>query len=150
MTNNYPPIVHVGAAVIRRGDQFLITQRADNQLWEFPGGKSEPGEDIRATVAREIREELGLSIVVHDHMATVFYDHQWALPPEKTGRMPGNYKDALVHLFYCAVNWHETPDYVFDARSVMDYAWTMTFDAYITAANPANRRAFSIAKSQRQ
>jgi 8-oxo-dGTP diphosphatase len=60
----HPPI-DVVAGVIRREDgRLLITQRlADDTLggyWEFPGGKVDPGEELRAALARELREELGV------------------------------------------------------------------------------------------
>jgi 8-oxo-dGTP diphosphatase len=60
----YPPI-DVVAGVIRHTDgRFLITQRlAGDTLggyWEFPGGKVEPGEDLRAALRRELLEEVGL------------------------------------------------------------------------------------------
>ncbi len=60
----HPPIAVV-AGVIRRDDgRLLITQRlADDTLggyWEFPGGKVEPGEELRAALQRELVEELGL------------------------------------------------------------------------------------------
>jgi mutator protein MutT len=60
----HPPI-DVVAGVIRRDDGcLLITQRlADDTLggyWEFPGGKVEPQEDLRAALARELVEELGI------------------------------------------------------------------------------------------
>ena len=60
----HPP-VDVVAGVIRREDgRLLITQRlADDTLggyWEFPGGKVDPGEELRAALARELREELGV------------------------------------------------------------------------------------------
>ena len=60
----HPPI-DVVAGVIRREDgRLLITQRlADDTLggyWEFPGGKVDPGEELKAALHRELREELGL------------------------------------------------------------------------------------------
>ncbi len=60
----HPPI-DVVAGVIRGDDgRFLITQRmADDTLggyWEFPGGKVDPGEELRAALRRELREELGV------------------------------------------------------------------------------------------
>lgn len=57
----------VTAAVIRRGETVLIARRHSGDLaglWEFPGGKLEPGETPEACLAREIREELGLVIRV--------------------------------------------------------------------------------------
>ncbi len=60
----HPPI-DVVAGVIRRADgRLLISQRlAKDTLggyWEFPGGKVDPGEELRAALARELREELGI------------------------------------------------------------------------------------------
>ena len=63
-----PPLPHytVTAAVIQRAGQVLITQRPPQGLlgglWEFPGGKQEPGETLEACLQREIREELGVDI----------------------------------------------------------------------------------------
>jgi len=57
-------VVHVVAAVIERGDRILIGQRKPGGRhalkWEFPGGKVEAGEELRAALARELREELGI------------------------------------------------------------------------------------------
>lgn len=64
------PVPHytVTAAVIRRGEKVLIARRPPNGLlgglWEFPGGKQEPGETLTACLEREIQEELGAHIVV--------------------------------------------------------------------------------------
>ena len=60
----HPPI-DVVAGVIRRDDgRLLITQRlADDTLggyWEFPGGKVDPGEELKAALHRELMEELGV------------------------------------------------------------------------------------------
>jgi A/G-specific adenine glycosylase len=58
----------VTAAVIQRDGQVLIAQRPSNGLlgglWEFPGGKVEPGEDLAACLQREIKEELEAEIRV--------------------------------------------------------------------------------------
>ncbi|HVO32929.1 MAG TPA: (deoxy)nucleoside triphosphate pyrophosphohydrolase, partial [Elusimicrobiota bacterium] len=74
------PHVQIGAGVIWRGDRILISQRPLNGLlgglWEFPGGKREPGETIAHTVRREIREELGIDVRVREKMAEV--DHAYS------------------------------------------------------------------------
>ena len=66
--------VHVvGAAIVREG-RCLAAQRGPGMRlpgkWEFPGGKVEAGEDPRAALAREVREELGLDIEVGELLGT--------------------------------------------------------------------------------
>ena len=60
------PIVDVVGAVVRDGDRVLMAQRPEGKaqtgLWEFPGGKVEPGETPEEALARECREELLLEI----------------------------------------------------------------------------------------
>lgn len=62
------PHYTVTAAVIQRGGQLLIAQRPPDGLlggmWEFPGGKQEPGETLAECLEREIREELGTAVTV--------------------------------------------------------------------------------------
>ncbi|MFZ0303171.1 MAG: (deoxy)nucleoside triphosphate pyrophosphohydrolase [Terracidiphilus sp.] len=58
----------VAAALIVREGEVLIGQRRPNQpmalLWEFPGGKIEPGESPQQALARELHEELGIQATV--------------------------------------------------------------------------------------
>jgi 8-oxo-dGTP diphosphatase len=59
-------LTEVAAAVIERPGEFLLAQRPEGKpypgYWEFPGGKIEPGEDARAALVRELREELGIEV----------------------------------------------------------------------------------------
>lgn len=54
----------VAAAIIYRDGNILITRRAPGEklagMWEFPGGKFEPGETPQSCIIRELREELGV------------------------------------------------------------------------------------------
>ena len=63
-------MVHVVAALIWRGDRFLICQRpahkARGLLWEFVGGKVEKGESPEGALVRECREELDILLAVED------------------------------------------------------------------------------------
>jgi len=43
--------------------------------WEFPGGKVESGETSKQALAREIREELDISVVIGDLLASIEYDY---------------------------------------------------------------------------
>lgn len=61
-------MVDVVAALIRDGEKFLICQRPAHKsnalLWEFVGGKVEPGESHAAALIRECREELDITVAV--------------------------------------------------------------------------------------
>jgi mutator protein MutT len=60
-------LIRVIAAVIAAGDRLLVCQRPPHKrhggLWEFPGGKCEPGETDQAAATRELAEELGVTVV---------------------------------------------------------------------------------------
>lgn len=76
----------VVAALIWNGDRFMICQRpaykARGLLWEFVGGKVEPGETKQAALVRECREELDVTVSVGEPYMDVVHD----------------YPDLLVHL----------------------------------------------------
>ena len=64
----------VGAAIVRDGRVLAARRTAPASVagrWEFPGGKVEPGETEDESLAREIREELGLRIRVERWCASV-------------------------------------------------------------------------------
>ena len=73
------PIRQVVAAVIEREGRILIGQRRRTRQqplkWEFPGGKVEAGEDPRAALERELREELGIEARIGELMDA--YDVQY-------------------------------------------------------------------------
>jgi 8-oxo-dGTP diphosphatase len=69
----------VSAAVISRGDRYLVTRRQRGVhlegLWEFPGGKCEPDESIAECLRRELREELGTDAVIGAELLAVAHDY---------------------------------------------------------------------------
>jgi len=69
----------VSIAIIEREGRILIAKREEDgplkNLWEFPGGKIEPGETAEECVRREVFEELGLTAERVDFLCTGRYDY---------------------------------------------------------------------------
>ncbi|MEW8978090.1 MAG: (deoxy)nucleoside triphosphate pyrophosphohydrolase [Symbiobacterium sp.] len=69
----------VGAVIQNEAGEVLCARRAQDAaqggLWEFPGGKTEPGERPEESLRREIREELGCDIAVGEPVATAVYQY---------------------------------------------------------------------------
>jgi A/G-specific adenine glycosylase len=67
--------IDVVVAVIERRGRFLLQERPAGGplagLWEFPGGKVEPGESLTAALRREIREEIGVGVERVRRLTTV-------------------------------------------------------------------------------
>ncbi|MEO7190472.1 MAG: 8-oxo-dGTP diphosphatase MutT [Vicinamibacterales bacterium] len=92
------PIVVV-AAIVERANLILVTRRLDGThlagLWEFPGGKCEPGETHEQSLARELREELDVVAQVGPELFTVQHDYA-----DRTVRL---------HFRYCSVEGEPRP-----------------------------------------
>ena len=78
--------LNVSAGLVFRGGRLLITQRHPlahlGGLWEFPGGKQQPDESAENCLIRELREELGIEVIVGELLETI--EHVY---PEKTVRL---------------------------------------------------------------
>jgi A/G-specific adenine glycosylase len=82
LSESRSPLPHkqIGVAVIWNEQQQILIDRRRPEgllggLWEFPGGKIEPGETVEACIQREIQEELGIEIEVGDRLITI--DHTY-------------------------------------------------------------------------
>jgi 8-oxo-dGTP diphosphatase len=78
--------IQVAAAVVERDGRYLITRRLEGThlagLWEFPGGKTLPGEKPEDALRRELQEELGVEAEVGELIETVDWTY-----PEKSVRL---------------------------------------------------------------
>ena len=84
--------IEVVAAVIRHGDRIFATQRGHGEfkdMWEFPGGKMEPGEAPESALVREIKEELDTDIQVGELIKTIDTDYP-------------NFH-ITMHVFWCSI-----------------------------------------------
>src|SRR5882762_10747566 len=85
--------IEVAAGLVFRDGKLLITQRPAGGhlagLWEFPGGKREPRETFEQCLQRELKEELGIEVEVHEPIESLTHDY-----PEKT-----------VHLRFFRCRW---------------------------------------------
>jgi mutator protein MutT len=91
------PLIVVAAAIVERAGTFLVTRRPKGVhlegLWEFPGGKCEPGESHEACLRRELREELGSDLRV---LGEIF-------------RVSHSYADRVVELHFFRCDMLEEP-----------------------------------------
>ncbi|MEH6772755.1 MAG: 8-oxo-dGTP diphosphatase MutT [Cereibacter changlensis] len=99
-------------ALIDRDGRILLAQRPEGKslagLWEFPGGKVEPGETPEAALIRELKEELGIDTKASCLAPLTFASH--------------SYDDfhLLMPLFACR-RWEGIPE----AREGQTLAWVM-------------------------
>jgi 8-oxo-dGTP diphosphatase len=112
-------MTEVVAALIWDGERFLICQRPENKargmLWEYVGGKVEPGETKQEALIRECHEELGITISVGDVFMDVVHEY-----PDITVHLTlfhAKITEGTIQLLeHNAVAWitpDEIPDYSF-------------------------------------
>ena len=69
------PQYTIAVGLVLHEGRILIAQRSPEQmlggLWEFPGGKKEPGESLEQTVLREVHEEVGIEVEAEKKLCTV-------------------------------------------------------------------------------
>jgi len=91
----------VAAALVDADGRILVQQRAPGKpmagLWEFPGGKIEPGELLEAALVRELSEELGISTETA------------CLAPAGFGTATGEDGRQLLLLLYICRKWQGIP-----------------------------------------
>jgi len=101
------PVVVAAAVLIREG-QVLLTRRAEGQhlagMWEFPGGKLEPGESPEAALARECLEECGIEIDVGEILDVTHHRYRE--------------KDVLLLFYRCGLRAGEVQN-----LQVAEHAW---------------------------
>jgi 8-oxo-dGTP diphosphatase len=118
--------IRVVAAVIAREGRYLITQRRATAvlplLWEFPGGRVEPGETDAAALEREVMHRLGVSVKVGSLISYV--------------RHPYERYTVDLHLYDCSIVRGEPTE-----RNVLAFRWVTSteFDGYqFTPADEAS------------
>lgn len=82
-----PEIIVVAALILEYGTVLIARKKPGKSLaglWEFPGGKVEPGENIQDCLVREIREELGVKIEAGEVFAETVHEE-----PERNIRLIG-------------------------------------------------------------
>ncbi|HEV7923994.1 MAG TPA: 8-oxo-dGTP diphosphatase MutT [Verrucomicrobiae bacterium] len=105
MNSGGPPI-EVAAGLVFREGKLLITERPAKShlggLWEFPGGKREAGESFEQCLRRELTEELGIEVQVHELVEDLIH----------------HYPERSVHLKFFRCRWlrHEP-------RAILCHDW---------------------------
>ena len=91
--------MQVAAGILRNAaGEVLISERIEagpfHGLWEFPGGKIADGETAELALRRELREELGIDVLVHEHFQSISH----------------RYADRTVELeFFIVADWQGEP-----------------------------------------
>jgi 8-oxo-dGTP diphosphatase len=119
------PLSVVCAALVDRAGRVLLAERPRGKsmagLWEFPGGKLQPGETPEAALARELAEELGIAVAPDALEPVAFASHAYE-------------EFHVVLLLYLVRRWEHEPC----AREGQALAWVAPHDFASYAMPPAD------------
>ncbi|WP_088185416.1 (deoxy)nucleoside triphosphate pyrophosphohydrolase [Sphingobium sp. Z007] len=122
---SFPPLLVVAVALIDADGRVLLQQRPPGKsmagLWEFPGGKVEPGETPEAALVRELEEELGIET------------HRSCLAPATFASEALGEKHLLMLLYVCR-KWKGMPE----ARHATALKWLKPAQMYALDMPPAD------------
>ncbi|WP_033923099.1 (deoxy)nucleoside triphosphate pyrophosphohydrolase [Sphingomonas sp. 37zxx] len=120
------PLLVVAAALVDRDGRVLVQQRPPGTsmagLWEFPGGKVEPGETPEAALIRELHEELGIDV------------EQACLAPAVFASEPLGDRHLLLLLYACR-KWRG----VAEARHASALRWVRPLELHRMEMPPADK-----------
>ncbi len=120
---------------ISNNQRFLIAQRPLTGLlgglWEFPGGKQEPGETLPQALQREIQEELAIEITVGDHLTSIKHAY--------------THFRITLHAFH-AIHTGGVPQHL----GVADHAWVTLTDLDNYAFAVTDQKIIAALKASRQ
>jgi 8-oxo-dGTP diphosphatase len=115
-----PALRFVAAALIVRDREILIGQRRADQpmasLWEFPGGKIEPGESAQEALARELIEELGIRAEVGPAVTRIRHNYRGGGAVDLQFFAVRSFAGEIDNQIYQQVRWvklEELTDYKF-------------------------------------
>lgn len=118
MTESGARHIRVVAAVIQQGDRYLITQRRPTAIlplmWEFPGGRVEPGESDADALQREVFHRLRVTVDVEQLMSYVCHKYEKYVVD--------------LHLYHCEIREGQLAN-----ANVNAHAWVRSeeFDRYL-------------------
>lgn len=120
------PVIRVVAAAIEKDGAYLITQRRATAvlplLWEFPGGKVEPGESDPEALAREIRTRLDVGVEVGPMLSAVRKEYDSYIVD--------------LHLYSCSIREGEPR-----AAAVNAFLWVTTKEFDSIRFTPADQES---------
>jgi 8-oxo-dGTP diphosphatase len=136
-------LIIVAAALINTQGKVLIQQRPHHKthggLWEFPGGKREAGETPEVALRRELHEELGIEVALHDmqpcHFVTHPFHHNILLyPTTQNSTMPATDNQMFLLLLYRVQQWQG----LIEAKEQQPMRWVNAQEIQHYAMPPAD------------